>query len=218
MVTPESIIKYCVETYGTKIATGDGEVNLFALEGCSVDLTPNDDRPDAWNDTSLIIVHKNGVPAFAHIGEGTSEPGLSATFSKQAERLGGVARISIGFHSEKWQRGFHKKNSHHPALVQCDDITVHRDRNRDGKRTGDKITTDVRGLNWHGTRANLKPIKVGEWSYACIVRRVWSGMGSHMEFMALCDADPRYQANKQFKYSATVVDYSMFWRWYNAQT
>lgn len=214
-VEANDILEYSIEMYGTKVDTRPWCVNLFALEGGNVDLTPNDDRPDAWNDSSVIITHdNNGVPQFAHIGEATCEPGLSATFSKQAERLGGVARIAIGFHEEKWIRGFHKQNRNHPALVQCAPITCHRDRNKDGKRTGDPVTVDVQGLNWHGTRANLKPVRVGEWSYACNVRRNWSGAGSHMEFMALCDADPRYMLNKQFRYSGTVVDYSRFWKWF----
>lgn len=44
-----------------------------------------------------------------HRADATSEPGLSATMSKQGAKLGGVFRIAIGFHKEKWVMGFHKK-------------------------------------------------------------------------------------------------------------
>lgn len=205
------ILKYCIETYGTKVATAPGEVNIFALEGGSVDLTPNNDAPDLWNDASVIISHDTqGAPYFAHIGEATCEPGVSATRSKRSLKLGGVARIAIGFHENKWKRGFHKGILNHPALVQCAPITVHRDKNGDGKRTGDPITTDVTGLNWHGTRPGLKPTIVGEWSYACNVRQFWA---DHMNFIRFIDSDPRLKWNPNFEFSATVVDYGRFWKW-----
>lgn len=95
----------------------------------------------------------------------------------------------------------------HPALVQCAPIFGRRDGNKDGKRTGDLVTDNVQGLNQHGTRDGLKPVRVGEWSYACLVRRYWK---DHVAFMRLCSQDPRYLADNAFRYSTTVVDYSKF--------
>lgn len=207
--TAQNIISFCVKEYGTVIDTAPGAVNLFYLEGCdAADLRPNSDLPDLWNDTSLIITHDNtGTPRIVFQAEATSEPGLSATISPKSSAKGGVFRIEIGWHREKWSHGLHKGNRQHPALVQCAPIFGRRDGNKDGKRTGDLTTDNVQGLNQHGTRDGLTPLRVGEWSYACLVRRYWK---DHVAFMRLCSLDPRYLADKSFRYSTTVVDYSKF--------
>lgn len=43
----------------------------------------------------------------------------------------GTAIIAYGFHHLKWQLGFHKGRTDHPALVQCDNLLVYRDTNMD---------------------------------------------------------------------------------------
>jgi hypothetical protein len=216
MVTASEIVAFSSSIYGTKFEKTPGAVNIVYLEGCTAaDLTPNPDLPDLWNDTSSIIqFDASGLAFFAHKAEATSEPGLSATMSARSARLGGVFRIAIGFQEEKWIRGFHKGDPLHPALVQVAPITGHRDRNRDGKRTADPITDDVRGLNHHGTRPGIRPVRVGGFSFACQVRRMWE---EHLQFMALCDADPRYIDSKRFRYSSTTVDHSNFWKWKSNQ-
>ena len=216
MVTASEIVAFSSSIYGTKFEKTPGAVNILYLEGCTAaTLEPNPDLPDLWNDTSLIIqFDASGLAYFAHKAEATSEPGLSATMSKRSARLGGVFRIAIGFHENKWRLGFHQRNTHHPALVQVAPITGHRDRNRDGKRTADPLTQDVTGLNQHGTRPNLRSVRVGEWSYACLVRRMWA---DHMEFYGMCANDPRGKADVNFTFSTTVVDFSAFWKWKSNQ-
>lgn len=208
MVRAEDVVQFAVEMYGTEIDQRPGAVNLFAFEGCSKDLTQNPDLIDQWNDTIAIIQYIDGKPTFSHLAEGTTEPGLSSTMSKQAARLGGVARIAIGFHKEKWRIGFHKSDKSHPALVQAAPITVHRDRNKDGKRTGDPVTTDVAGLNWHGTRPGLRPIRVGGFSAGCVVQRFW---GDLLIFMGKVAEHQMLYGTQLF--SATVVDWSRFMKW-----
>lgn len=207
----QNILAFCEKEYGTAIDTTPGAVNIIYLEGCDADdLTPNSDLPDLWNDTSLIITYdNNGQPQIVFHAEATSEPGLSATVSKRSKVKGGVFRIALGFHKDCWQMGFHKGKQQHPALVQCAPIWGYRDANQDGKRTGDRFTNDVLGLNQHGTRDGLTPTRVGEWSYACLVRRYWN---DHLLFMRRCSLDPRYTADNQFKFSTTVADYSKFVR------
>jgi len=110
--------------------------------------------------------------------------------------------------------GFHKGNPEHPALVQRGKIIGTRDANRDGKRTGDLVTDNVKGLNQHGTRPNLLSMRVGEWSYACLVGREWT---KHIRFIQMLKADKRYISNAKFLFSTTVVDYSKFWAWFLTQ-
>lgn len=207
--TAQNILSFSMREYGTEVDTTPGAVNLFYLEGCTAaDLTPNPDLPDLWNDTSLIISYNQaGTPEIVFKADATSEPGLSATLSKRAKETGGVFRIAIGFHKECWQMGNHKGNPLHPALVQCAPIWGYRDKNQDGKRTGDKLLNNVQGLNQHGTRPGLTSTRVGEWSYACLVRRFW---GDHIAFMRLNTLDTHFVTNQSFRYSGTVMDYSKF--------
>lgn len=208
MVRAEDVIQFCQEMYGTEIDQRPGAANLFAFEGCNVDLTQNADAPDQWNDTISIIQFTDGKPTFTHLAQGTSEPGLSSTMSKQATRRGGVARIAIGFHKQKWRIGFHKSDKTHPALVQAAPITVHRDQNKDGKRTGDPVTMDVMGLNWHSTRPGLTPVRVGNFSAGCIVGRDWN---THIDFMVKVRAEQMLFGTEL--YSGTVVDWGRFMKW-----
>lgn len=213
--TAQQILQFCATEYGTRIALNPGEVNIVYLEGANIDLSPNKDLPDQWNDLRCVITHDvTGRPKFDLLAMATSEPGLSATNSKRAEKTGGVFRIAIGYHHEKWRNGFHKQNRNHPALVQAAPILGTRDKNRDGKRTGDLVTNDVMGLNQHGTRPGLLPVRVGEFSYACLVGRAWE---EHIRFKALWQADPRFLSNRDFLYSSTVMDYSHFWAWFLKQ-
>jgi hypothetical protein len=69
-------------------------------------------------------------------------------------------------------------------------------------------------LNQHGTRPNLRSVRVGEWSYACLVRRMWA---DHMEFYGMCANDPRVKVDVNFTFSTTVVDFSAFWKWREKQ-
>lgn len=215
MVTAKEILDFCKLQYGTEVSEMPGAVNIFYLEGATAaDLTPNPDLPDLWNDTRMVITHNAfGVPEIVLQETATSEPGLSATMSARARSMGGVFRIGIGFHKDCWKRGFHKGNKAHSALVQCATITGYRDNNLDGKRTGDLVVSDVKGLNHHGTRLGLKSVRVGEFSYACLVGWWWP---RHLKFIELCDNDPRYIADKKFKFSTTVVDWSAFWKWKQA--
>jgi len=214
--TAQQILQFCAETYGTIIASEQpGEVNIVYLEGANIDLTPNNDAPDLWNDVRMVISPTQfGEQNISLLAQATSEPGLSATHSKQAAALKGVFRIGIGYHHEKWAMGFHKQNRNHPALVQVAPIIGTRDANKDGKRTGDLVTDNVKGLNQHGTRPNLTSMRVGEWSYGCLAGREWE---EHLRFIMFCRRDPRYVVNKNFLFSTTVADYSKFWEWFKKQ-
>lgn len=52
----------------------------------------------------------------------------------------GAARIAFGQY-KSWQVGIHNADSPtaHAALKQVGELTVHRDLNKDGKRTGDRV-------------------------------------------------------------------------------
>lgn len=186
-----------------QIATGANEVNVVYLEGANDDGTINPDLMNFWNDRRIIITHVNGRPEIILNVEATTEPGLLATNSAAAARRGGVARIQFG-QFFAWKMGWHRVASlgfTHPALVQCAPLKVHRDANRDGKRTGDALDWG-QGINQHSTRPGYLPPRVENWSEGCLVGRSWV---DHERFIALLRQDPRYLKNDQFVFPTTII-------------
>lgn len=188
---------------GYQIDTTPGALNIVYVEGCNADGQPNTDKPDGWNDLRIVIVHDgNGSPQMLLCEAATTEPGLSVTKSAAARRRGGAARIQFG-QWRAWMIGYHQGKKDHPALVQVRPVTVHRDLNQDSKRTGDALDTGLFGINHHGTSSRYKGNTVGGFSAGCSVALVWL---RHLYFIGLCKADPRYQADAEFIFTATYID------------
>lgn len=197
----KQIVAY-MELRGFKLFRNPGEINIVYVEGVDLDGKPNSDAPDRFNDLGLLLrFNEAGEPEIIHRAVCTTEPGILATFSVNALRLGGVARIQLTQYLERWKIGWHKKVDH-PALVQCAPILVHRDRNRDFIRTRDPIMPAT-GINHHGTRPGYVAKFVGMFSAGCSVRLHWE---ENLEFINLLKTDPRYQADADFKFSATYLD------------
>lgn len=202
-------IQYAEATYqhmlarGDRFATGPGEKNLIYLEGMNPDFTLNNDAPDGWNDLRCVLEFlESGQPYFSFVARATCEPGAAATFGPKAAKLGGVARLQLKQYRESCTMGFHKSNRSHPALVQSGEILVHRDANRDMKRTGDQLLPAY-GINHHGTRPGFKGERVGNWSEGCCVGWDW---GEHLAFIGFMKQDPRYIANPAFRWDFALVD------------
>jgi hypothetical protein len=195
------IIKY-MQLKDYWIARPPGYLNIVYVEGMNTDGALNKDKPNEWNDLRLVIQIKNGKPVIVGSWDATTEPGFFFTFHPM--NPAGAARIAFGQY-KAWRVGTHtaKKKSAHEALVQCDVITVHRDFNKDMKRTEDK--TDVGSgfaVNQH-QGFNMPPGNIGKGSAGCLVGRTNKG---HQEFMALAKTDPRYkEASHGYKFMTTVI-------------
>lgn len=184
-----------------------GELNIVYMEGSNPDSTLNDDVFDGWNDVRLVFsINSDQMPVMQHKAVATTEPGRAGTFSAPAAARGGVARIAFGQYTA-WRMGHHnisKNGLHHPALVQdkkCP-LPVHRDKNRDGKRTGDNVHLGVFGINQHSTRPGWRGTTVGTWSEGCLVSINWE---EHLKFIALLKTDPRYMADNNFLFTTTII-------------
>ena len=191
------------------IARNPGEVNIVYLEGADADGKPNSDAPDGWNDRRIVIVFQDGAFVIVHNAQATTEPGVLATNSEGARRRGGVARVQFGQFAV-WQVGYHNERRNgrlHPALVQRRPLKVHRDANRDGKRTGDALDF-ASGINQHSTRPNVLPARVDNWSEGCLVGRSWI---EHEQFMALVKADPRYKADAGYFFYTAIIPAKEVW-------
>jgi len=204
------VIEFMTER-GYRIATGDNEMNIVYIEGMGVNFQKNSDEPNKWNDLSIIIKFVKGTPYLYYLAKCTTEPGLGATISKAARLLGGVARIAFGQHLSCWRVGLHHptRNPSHPALVQCGPVKVHRDYNRDMKRTNDPISL-ARGLNQHGTWPGYRGENVDHNSAGCLVRQVWD---DHLAFIETIKSDWRYQQNNRFAFDTTIINGDEFDAW-----
>lgn len=199
-----ALVHYLKE-HGYRYSEAPGHKNLIYIEGgffFGDRFTPNADTADGWNDLRVVLEFSpSGIPFISHIAKATCEPGTSATNSANAAKNGGVARLQLIQYENAAMMGFHK-NPAHPALVQSGIILVHRDANRDQKRTGDLISKAT-GINHHGTRPGFNSGRVGMWSEGCCVAHNWN---NHIDFIELMKLDPRYIQDNGFAWDFTLID------------
>ena len=175
---------------GYKVFTNPGELNILYVEGVDADGTPNADRLNEWNDRRLLLDHNLEI-----IGNwaATTEPGRK--YTNQPLHPMGAFRIAFGQY-KAWRVGVHKN---HEALVQAAAVKGHRDKDKDGFRTGDPVVTGIFGINQHwGGDAAL----VGGWSAGCLVGQSREG---HREFMRLVKSDVRYLKDGGYVFWTTVL-------------
>jgi hypothetical protein len=149
--------------------------NIVYFEGIDPDLkTLNNDRIDYWNDVRAVVTDEGNVLMAA---TATTEPGWYYRLNRM--NTNGAAQLQFGQYLEAWQIGKHYSQD---ALVQCGNLTVCRDNNQDGFRTGDKefIGSDY-GLNQHTTSGPTNT--VGRWSAGCLVGKY---PATHATFMGIC--------------------------------
>jgi hypothetical protein len=166
-----------------------GQFNIVYLEGCNTDMASlNNDAMDLWNDVRCVLNFEGEVFLNA---QSTSEPGRYYVYHPM--NPDGAARLALGYHKEAWIIGKHYEQD---ALVQCADLKVFRDFNKDGFRTGDKVYVGSNfGINQHTTIE--APATIGRWSAGCLVGRYPS---THAKFMQLC------RASGLSKFSTVLID------------
>jgi putative peptidoglycan binding protein len=172
--------------------------NIVYVEGRDTNGQENDDAPNKFNDSRFVIrIGPGGVPEFRGSWEATTEPGRYYTINPM--NVKGAARIAFGQY-KAWVVGTHARN--HEALVQAGDITVHRDLNKDYKRTGDKLDTGANfAVNQHWGY-DLPKNDIGRASAGCLVGRSKQG---HRDFMKIVKSDPRYKASHGYRFMTSVL-------------
>lgn len=180
-----------------KVFTGN-ELNVVYIEGINPDGTPNSDSFNQWNDLRTVIrVEADGAKIVGN-WKATTEPGNYYTFNPMNSN--GAARIAFGQY-KAWQIGIHGNSQPHEALVQSGGmVKVHRDFNKDGFRTGDKIHEGYYGINQHW---GYDQSEVGRASAGCLVGQSRQG---HREFMNIIKGDARYKQNSSYVFWTTVLD------------
>lgn len=189
-----------MENRGYEIFSLPGEKNIVYVEGGNEDGTPNDDKPNWFNDLRIVFGFDGGhTPLLEGIWDATTEPGYWYTDRPMNPR--GAARIAFGQYTA-WQVGTHGVSEPHEALIQVGKVKVHRDLNRDMVRTGDKFDEGLFGINQHwGYDHPMNDIYTA--SAGCLVGRTRKG---HQKFMRLVKLDPRYKADREFIFTTTIID------------
>lgn len=179
-----------------------GFLNIVYVEGANADGAPNADKFNVFNDRRLVFSIDNGRPTMLFNVLATTEPGLF--YTENPENSLGAARIAFGQY-KSWQVGIHKlgRPGAHEALVQVADLTVHRDLNKDGKRTGDRIFVGSGfGINQHS--GHNQPVdNIGKASAGCLVGQATD---EHRAFMKLVKTDPRFsEATRGYRFISTII-------------
>ena len=179
-----------------------GFLNIVYVEGANEDGSLNADEFNTFNDRRLVIGIKNGKPTILFNALATTEPGKF--YTDNPINPGGAARIAFGQY-KAWRVGIHKAGTPtaHEALVQVGPISIFRDLNKDGKRTGDRVDIGSGfGVNQHSGH-NASVTNIGKASAGCLVGRTNI---EHQQFMKLVKTDPRFQdASKGYVYMSTVI-------------
>lgn len=183
---------------GYQIATGNDEYNIVYVEGMNGDGTLNSDLPNQFNDRRMVIEFVDGKPKLVGNWEATTEPGYHYTNRPMNPK--GAARIAFGQY-KAWRVGIHGNSEPHEALVQVAPIKVHRDANKDMRRTGDKTDEGIFGINQHWGY-DCPHTNIGLASAGCLVGRTRSG---HREFMKLIKQDIRYRLDNNYLFMTTII-------------
>lgn len=180
------------------VFTGAKAYNIVYIEGINADGSLNCDAPNCFNDRRLVIEIVGLSPKIVGSWEATNEPGTYYTQHPMNPK--GAARIAFGQYAA-WSVGTHGRSEPHEALVQVAPIKVCRDLNKDGIRIGDTMDWGLFGCNQHHGY-DLPYSNIGKASAGCLVGRTRSG---HRDFMALIKTDVRYQRDRSFLFTTTVI-------------
>jgi hypothetical protein len=190
------LVRFMVKA-GYFISRGPGRFNIIYLEGADQSGKPNSDKFNEWNDRRILLeLHDWMTPKIVGNWLATTEPGATYTFNPM--NPGGAFRIAFGQY-RAWTFGRHGRTQY-PALVQCGSVSGYRDRNKDGKRTGDKLVTgEGYGINQHhGWDMEF----VNAASAGCLVGQSIEG---HQDFMKKLRTDRRYLVNNSYIWHTTII-------------
>lgn len=182
------------------IARSPRMCNIVYVEGMDANGRLNSDDLNGWNDRRMVIrIAENGTPEMVLNDQATTEPGSKYTFDPLNPN--GAARIAFGQY-KAWVDGLH--HGKQPALVQREALRVHRDLNKDGRRSKtDPIDIGKTfGINQHTTSEDRTPEFVNSYSAGCLVGRRYDW---HMSFLDIVRQDVRYQSNKGYLFMSTVI-------------
>jgi hypothetical protein len=171
-------------------------VNVVYVEGLNPDGTPNDNRPNWFNDVRCVIrIGLGGIPKLEGIWEATTEP--STYWTMHPMNPGGAFHIALG-QQKAWVSGYYHTAE---AWLQYAPITGYRDPGERQMRDYSHPVTGNFGVHHHHgydlPRTNLANAAAG-----CQVGRTRVG---HAEFMRLTKNDARRRTSPSYLMLSTVI-------------
>jgi Putative peptidoglycan binding domain len=190
-------IVVAMQKNGYWIARHPDCVNIVYIEGLDQNGQVNDNRNNVFNDLRIVFkVQASGVPKILGMWDGTTEP--SRKYTLQPMNPGGAFHIKFG-QCKAWVHGFYHIQE---ALIQAGEIEGYRDPHKTFHRD---FSYPVRGANF-GVHQHwgydLPHDDMGNSSAGCLVGRSTAG---HRDFMNLVMQDPRYQANKTYRFMTAIM-------------
>ncbi len=185
---------------GYFIARSPLSYNIVYVEGMNSDGSLNADRFNEWNDRRMVIrIAQGGRPEMLVNDQSTTEPG--DYYTRRPLHRNGAARIAFGQY-KAWVDGLHQ--GWQPALVQRENLRVHRDFNKDGKRSmSDPVDIGKTfGVNQHSTSPRRTPELIGPYSAGCLVGRRYQW---HLAFLRTVRRDFRYRMNKGYLFVTAIL-------------
>jgi hypothetical protein len=167
--------------------------------------------PDVFNDFLCVVYKDNGAEVIKTYLI-TTEPGI--THQKDLLNPEGCAVIEPGQYKDAYALGFHqgkdgikinpKKGVPYPkhrALVLVGDITIKRDKDKDGiaGNSGTIMSGKNTGCNIHGTMDGPKTEKIGPWSAGCQVHAIWKNKEE------MCDICEKFRAVTKNRFDYTLI-------------
>jgi hypothetical protein len=162
------------------------EFNIVGLEGVGFNkgqFYSNKDESDRWND-SIVVIRYNKTTAQDEVLDAysaTTEPG--EYYTRNPMNAAGAARMAFGSYKDSHTFGMHGVRAPHYALVQCGNLTICRDLNKDFGRVGDRIYTgDYYAINIHAAVGSpgLED-SIGRYSAGCQVIRLYEQQKAFMQ-------------------------------------
>jgi hypothetical protein len=183
-----------------QISTEEQNYNIVYVEGMSENLALNNNKPNEFNDVRVVLEIVKSVPTIVGKWEGTTEPGTHYTINPI--NPDGAVRIAFGQY-KSWRVGTHVSSGAdpHEALLQVEDVSVFRDKNKDMIRTGDKLFTGLFGIN-QNWGFDLPRNNIGFASAGSLVARTRAG---HREFMKIIKQDKRFMLSSSYTFLTTII-------------
>lgn len=164
---------------------------VYLVNASAQDWSPLANTIDTWNDVRCIVRDTGEV-----LGswQATTDPGQHYLHNWMNPK--GCAILALGQHRDAWRIGLHHG---HPALSQCDNLVIYRDRTKSLMRSGHTVIAGAEcGINHHGTSGkDGNPKSIGRYSAGCCVGLYWK---SHLQFIEFC----HHSGNSRF--DATLID------------
>ena len=176
-------------------------LTIVYVEHTEPDGTPSPARRNAFDDSRFLLrIQSGGRPTVAGAWHATTRSGSDAIDEPVDER--GPPILDPGQY-KAWVMGRTAIGTklEQDALVQCVDLPVTRDADKDYTRHGDPAESGLFVIDQHGAFDPPRDA-VGDTSAGCLVVQSQAGQA---DFLTLLRTDPRYRVNHAYRFMTSLL-------------